>query len=199
MAIPSALLGSVKDLLRLPTTTATFDIRIEAAYQRALIELTRETDLFAAEQQISSVTDQSIYTTGDGTARILAVLYDRAQLMLVPSRSLDLLTTWQTDGSGVPEEWTADKIPPGLDGLTSISPLQFAIHPAPDVDGSGQAGLLVYAMAIPANDDPPIWCYPYLIYRTCAIYTGESTEERDPQAAQLWDGIAGIFRELMEM
>lgn len=141
-------------------------------------------------QQIPSVTNQSVYTVADGTTRILAVLHDRVLLKLESSRSLDLLTNWQTAGSGEPEEWTIDKIP-------GATPLDFAIHPAPDTDGSEGAGLTVIRMGLPVNDDPPQHCYAYFVYKTAAIFLAENTEEHDTQAMEFFSAIADAWKELI--
>lgn len=190
MAAPSSVISSIKDRLRIPATDTSFNSRLEAAYERALSELARETDLFASIQQIPTVVGQAKYTVAAGTTRVLAVIHNGEVLFLVPSRSLDLLTSWQTDGPGTPEEWTMDKLP-------SAGPLDFALHPAPAVAGSGDAGLTVIREGKPANDNPPAHFYPFLIYKTAAIFSLESTEERDPRAGEIWNALADVWRELL--
>ncbi len=195
--IPSLLLTAVKDVLRIPSADTAFDARLQSSYEQALQEWTRETDLLVSTQEIAAVEEQSLYAAPDGTTRVLAVFHNGTHLLLVPSRSLDLLSTWQTAASGDPQEWTMDKVPPGLDGASSISPLQFAVHPAPDTDGSGEAGLLLLHVGVPSSDAPPAYMTPYLIYKTAAMFVEENTEERDVQAGQLWEAIAGVWRELI--
>ncbi len=199
MTIPAQILTMAKNLLRIPSTDASFDTRINNHYFDALYELTKETDLFSGIHAIDAVVSQSIYATDEGTTRILMALYNGTQLLPVPSLSLDLLSTWQTEVAGDPEEWVQDKIPPSLDGLTNVTPLQFAVHPAPQVGGTNGAGLTVVTIALPADDVIPQWIYPYLIYRIAALFSDSSTEERDHNAAQLWDGLAGLWKELLVM
>ena len=183
-------MNAIRDLLRIPLTDAIPTSRLESAYQRALTELTRTSDLFAHIQQIPTVVDQGTYTATDGTTRILAALHNGMTLMLVSSRSLDLLTTWQNDAPGDPEEWTMDKIP-------HTSALDFALHPRPTVAATGVDGVTIIRIGSPVNDDPPKHCYPYLLYKSASIYSNESREERDPQAAELWAGFADLWRELL--
>lgn len=190
MAIPLPLLMAVKELLRIPDPITTFNARIDNAYIQALNELTRESDLFATVQLIDAVAGQSLYTAAPGTTRILAVQHNQTQLMLVPSRSLDLLTAWGTDDPGEPEIWCQDKLP-------GAGPLQFAIHPRPLVDATGLAGLVLYRIGLPANDTPPVWMFPYFIYRSAALFSDADTEDRDHDAAQIWDGVASVWKELL--
>lgn len=201
MAIPLTVSSLVQDLLRILNVPGVeITNKIETAYQRALTELARETDFFASEQDISAIADLSIYTAAAGTTRILAALHNRTLLRLVSSRSLDLLTSWQTFRAGEPEEWVQDKLPPGLDGVLSISPLNFAVHPAPEIDGaSWDKGITLIRMGLPVNDDPPSWMYPYLIYKTVSIFTGESTEDRDPQASEWFGALADVWKQLLLM
>jgi hypothetical protein len=190
MATPAQILQAAKDLLRIPDEDTTSDVRLASAYQRALMELTRESDLFTHIQQIPTVAEQAKYTAAPGTTRILAVLHDRTLLMLAPSRSLDLLTDWQNEEPGEPEEWLMDKI------SGSSSPLEFAIRPRPESAGSGDAGLTLIRIGTPVNDDPPKQCYPFLLFKTLAIYTTEDTEDHDTGAATLFDALASVWREL---
>lgn len=192
MAAPSLILSAVRDLLRIPDSDTTFNVRLEAAFQTALLELTNATDLFATVQQIPAVATQSLYTAAVDTTRVLAVLHNRTQLMLVPSRSMDLLTTWQHDEPGDPEEWTMDKLP-------SAGPLQFAIHPTPLANATGAAGLTIFKIGLPLNDNPMPYVYPFLVYRVAAIFTGENTEEHDTAAQQLWSALADVWKELLTM
>ena len=190
MSIPPQLLSLTKDLLRIPDDETVFNNRLEYAFQKALIELVRTTNFFAHIQQIPTVAEQAMYTVAAGTTRVLAVLHDRNGLLLVSSRSLDLLTTWQMDEPGEPEAWTQDKLP-------NATPLQFAIHPKPDNAETGEAGLTVIRIGTPVNDNPPQHFYPFLQYRTAAIFCSESTEERDPAAAEFWGALADVWKELL--
>lgn len=197
MAIPARILDAAKNLLRLPASNTAFDGRIQQGYEQALLELTRSTDLFSAEVQIAAVADQSMYATPTGVTRILGVAHNQQQLPLVPSRSMDLLTEWQVGRSGTPEVWVYDKLPPGIDFGLETSPLQFVVHPAPEISATGVAGFIVTVIRPPTNDAPPMWLEPYLIYTTVAAFSNDSTEERDVEAATFWSALADVWKELI--
>lgn len=198
MAIPTRILTLVKTLLRIPSAVTTFDARIQSAYERELLELTRNTDLFASEEQISAVTGQAVYTASTGTTRILGVLHNQVELPLVPSRTMDLLTDWQEGQQGTPESWTYDRIDPIRALLAEVIPLNFSVRPVPDTIGSGDAGLTIYVIKPPTSDNPTFtWLDAYLVYRTLAAFSDDGTEEHDSQAALIWGELAKIWKDVI--
>jgi hypothetical protein len=190
MTMPPALLSAARDLLRQPETDSAYDARLEAAFQRALADFIRETDFFAFLQKIPTVAGQSVYVTLNGTSRILAVFH-RSTLRLVPSRSLDLLALWDPVPPQ-PEMWSMDKIP------NAPTTEQFTVYPAPTQSESGDGGLTVLRLGPPLSDNPPLQFYPYLLFKTLAMFCLEDTEERDLLAGNFWDALAGIWREVLE-
>lgn len=187
MSMSPSLLAACQDLLRIPAADTTFNVRLEAAYQRALTDLTRETDFFAYIQSVPTVAGRSLHTAASGTTRILAVFHQRA-LRLVPSRSLDLLARWETPDT-TPQTWSQDKFP------GAPSPLVFSVNPAPAE--TTDVGLTVLRIGIPPGDLPPRQFFPYLLFKTVSLFCLEDTEERDMLAGNFWDALAGIWRELL--
>jgi hypothetical protein len=180
MSIPAGILTETKDLLRITDTLR--DAEIQNVYERVLQNLCNMDDLFVVRQDIDAVMNQSIYTVHEFTVRILAVLHNRVQLSKATSWSADLSQDWQAEGSGTPNFWFQDKIPPTLDSLPSVTPKQFVVHPAPNASGTGASGLYVYTNLRPLNDTPTFtWINHYLALKTASEFILQNTEELDPE------------------
>lgn len=199
MSIPTDIRDNAKDLLRIRSADSSQDTRVQELYERDLDKLVRETDILAERENISAVAEQSIYSVSTRSARVIAVIHNRTHLMRSSSRSLDLNTSWQSDPSGAPDEYTVDKIPPSLDGLGSITPQHIAVHPAPQVAATGDAGFVTFSVMRPSNDDPaPQYLRPYLTFRTVAAYWAGGTDEQDIVSAKFWNAMADIWLEVVQ-
>lgn len=189
MAMPVALMAAARDLLRQPDTETGYNLRLEAAYQRMLQDFVREEDHFIFMLTLPTVAGQATYTAPTGTTRILAVFYKGTTLRLVPSRSLDLLATWESAPVN-PETWSLDKIP------NFPLPPQFVIHPPPLV--SDPTGLTILRAGVPTEDRPPLQYWPFFLFSTLAYFCLEDTEERDLLAGNFWGALAGVWREVLQ-
>lgn len=201
MAIPTAALTAIKDLLRI--TDSGRDNHIQQVWERVLATVCRESDWFCEREDISAWTSAHTYTTTSRAVRILALLHNRVQLYKTTARQMDYMrNTWQTDSAGTPEFWWQDKIPT-LDGVGQFTAETFGVHPAPSSNATGSSGFYAYASMVPTDDDPtPTWIDPYLIYKTAALFLLESAEERldetDTATAQFYDRLAGLWWQVLK-
>lgn len=206
MAIPDNIKEAVRALLLIPEGYTNYDNLMQQVYERIVQNTVEATDWTAEREDINAVQDQSIYTVNARVTRILAVLHDQVQLAKATSSALDLADPdWQAEASGTPEWWVWDKIPPALDGLSSVTPVQFAVHPAPDTSASGLNGLMAYEIATPTDDDPPFtWADHFLSLKTAAELVRQSPEERlasgqdDLQLAAFLGTLAELWRIALE-
>mgnify|MGYP001567016041 FL=1 len=194
MSAPNDILVSILDLIRVPTSNTGFTSRINSLYDREMDELIRESDFIVERESISAVADQSLYQTSTRAARMVAVFHNKLSLMRSSSRSLDLNSTWQSDGGGTPEEWSQDKLPPGLDGIATINPEHFAVHPAPLVSATGDSGLTILEVARPSDDVlVPLYLRPWIIFKTTAAFWGGDTDDRDAAGEEFWNLVADLW------
>jgi hypothetical protein len=196
MAIPANILAATKDLLRLPASDTSKDVRIQEHYERILEQTCREVDWLTERQDIAVVASQSIYATSTRVTRILAILHERVQLRAAAARSLDFISPlWQTDSSGVPYEFALEKVPPDLDEAATVTAESFALRPAPGSSGgAGEEGLIVYETAVPSNSDPALlFLDPYFVYRTVSEYLLDANDERDSPAGQFFQVVADLW------
>lgn len=201
MAMPSDIRASVLDKIRVPSTDTSLDSTLNDIYDRVLTDLVRETDLLAEEEKIDSVAGQRIYTSTSRATRILAVLHQESHLRQVSSQSLDLSRrNWQVGPNRDPEVVSFDKIPPSVDGFSGVVPENFLVDPAPNNNGTGNDGLLVYLVAVPADGNPkPLWLKEYLTYQVVGELLTSSIERRDASAGAFFLEVAGLWKQVIEM
>lgn len=196
MPIPADIRDAVLDLIRTPTTDTSFDTALDLVYDRVLESISHETDWFGEIEEIDTVANTSIYSVSSRATRLIAVLHQGFHLQHVPSRTLDLLTEWETEPSSNPEDWIADKLPLALDNVANHAPEQIAIRPAPDT--SVEKGLTLVEIARPLNDSVVLlYVKPFLIYRTAGELLLENRDEKDSPAAAWFLDLAEIFLSLI--
>jgi hypothetical protein len=197
MPIPVLIRSRIKDLLRVPASVSTYDAVITQHYETELKGLLLQTDFLVEQQPIPTVVDKSIYPLSTRTLRVLALFHNALALARVPSRTHDLLTEWETEPSGTPEEFTLDHLPLGVDNLAAPLTEQVLVRPAPDASAGGSAGLVAWAVATPVDLSAPLpvpYLIPYLAYRTASRVLAQDLDIRDLPASQFWGQLAELWR-----
>lgn len=199
MAIPANILSEAKELLRVRSADTSLDSILQTIYERVLDRLVREQDLLVERESINATIGQSIYSAQVSATRVITVLHDGVTLSRVASANLDFLReAWLLEGDRDPEWFTVDKIPPGLDSLSSITPERFAVVPAPGATLTGERGLIVYEGARPQSDDPVLtYLDPYLVFQTCGEFLTSGTDDRDPQTGQIFLTLADMCLQIV--
>lgn len=195
MTAPSTIAAKVHDYLRIPTAVTIWDTLIDQCYDRLIAELCLETDWLVEKEYIAAVAEQDIYTLSTTRfTRVLAVLHNRLALVRQSARNLDLLSTWTTDDPSSPEWFSLNEIPPGLDGLSSISPEQMVVVPAPSVNGSQESGFVVFRTSTPVSTLPISYLDDLLAFGTTARVCLSESDIRDQPAGAFWQQLYELFR-----
>lgn len=199
MTMPTTLLNTAKDLIRVATTTTTYDALLHQSYDTVLAQLCLDEDWFTEKEFLSAVAEQDIYTLSTTRfTRVLAVFHNRLALTRVTTKNLDLLSTWTSDDADQPERYALNALPPGLDGLSSITPEQLVVIPAPSVDATGEQGLVVFRVSTPESTLPVPYADDLLVFLTVAHFCAVEHDARDLPAAQFWAALAQLFREALQ-
>lgn len=208
MAIPASTLATVKSLLRIADTDR--DTVIAECYERVLHRTVQRYDWFKSIELLNAVANQSIYTAASSTVRILGIDYNGVALRKTTASSQDLLNNgWQASAvasSGTPDVWWINQLPPIVDALSGITPIQFIIHPPPS--GNGTNAITVHGVSLPGSDAPAqLWVIPFLVYRTVSEFIRQSVEEREQDTAaeevsmltsQFFDAVADVWENVIE-
>jgi hypothetical protein len=199
MTIPSDILYTCKDLLRLPVNNTEWDIKLQDVYSDELRVLLQTTDWFMEVEFPNTVANQRRYVAQPRMRRIVSVMYGSKHLGKVTGASLDLLRRkWQAQGTGTvdepgtPQVWWHDETPD-----PTVTPQVFFIHPAPATSVAN--GLTLYEICSPEDENPSMqWVRPLLVYLTCAGFREGAHTARDAQQAAFFRALSQLWKDVID-